>query len=134
MEIEKKPTISNKKSNDAEKIIQDLISSAEKGDINSQLKLGKLYYYGSGIVDYFDEEKHEKIKKLVHTEKSTQKVKSIFEKLAKEHDEQNEAIFYLARVYYIFYDNGFLEKALVQFQKCIDRNYAPALHFLGFFY
>ena len=130
MEIEKTPTISIKKSNDDEKIIQDLISSAEKGDINSRIKLGKLYYHGSATLDYFDEQKHEKHTKVVHTEQDTDKAKEIFEQLSKENCSEIEAAFYLGR---IFYDYGLVNKAIECFDKCPKHTHAAASFYLCLF-
>ena len=60
---------SKKSDDDEEKFVKFLTSSAENGNVNNEMKLGKLYFHGSGWVEYYDEEKQVISKKIVHVEK-----------------------------------------------------------------
>ena len=119
----------NSKIKSDEELIKNLISDATKGDINSLLKLGKLYFHGSWILEYYDEEKKTKI---VHTTPNIKESKEIFEKIVKEHKNKIEAIFYLGRIY-LFGDENIknVNKAIEYFEIGAQINHAPSLHFLG---
>ena len=123
----------NPKQKSDEELIKNLLSDSTKGDINSLLKLGKLYYHGSGILEYYDEQKnHEKNTKIVHTTKNMQESRNIFEKIVKEHENEIEAVFYLGRIY-LFGDENFknVKKAIEYFEIGAKMNHAPSLDFLG---